>query len=262
MLDTSKIGPYDPKEKWRASQGIGIVRAWKLAARIGGALLGGVFVWREALSTRSFPYLALLVLQLLFAVQWAWITESELRLLSEWLDPIDYEPPTGQAQILQSMGLAIFLVGMVIATRDPLWYGIAFLGYSTVLLFAVRYFNSQLKRAIEGSRIHLAFDSSLSAASKSLYEDALKAVEEYFLGRPHTPRHIALLIIAAIGLCLAIEWELSGDKKLRLVAYGLFICNLFWSEAMIFSWRHIRDQSLDNLAQKRVLAGVRPLGRS
>lgn len=155
MTDTAIATPYDPRKRWQDSQH-GVVRAWKLAVRIGGGLLGALIVGPEVLKVLALPFatthllfLTLFGMQALFIVLWLWVTEGELRLLSQWLDPVGYEPPSDQTQMIQSVGLAVFLVAMLVATRNPLWYGATFVVYSTVVLVAVRYFNRELRKAID-----------------------------------------------------------------------------------------------------------------
>lgn len=107
MKDIESVREYDPHKRWRDSQ-VGVVRAWKWAVRIGGGLLGTLIVGPEVLrvltipfSTSNLLFLILFAMQALFIVLWIWVTESELRLLAQWLDPLDYEPPSGQTQMIE-----------------------------------------------------------------------------------------------------------------------------------------------------------------
>lgn len=256
MKDILSVREYDPHKRWRDSQA-GVVRAWKWAARIGGGLLTTLIVGPEVLRVLAFPFstsnllfLILFAMQALFIVLWIWVTESELRLLAQWLDPVDYEPPSGQFQMIESVGIAVFLVAMLVATRNPLWYGAMFLLYSTVDFIGGRYFNAQLRKAIDGSEAHLkAVGNSMSSDVANTYQSALDVIEWYWLKlkRPRARRHLFLLTFGALGFLLAIGWKTYANDRLKSAAYLVFIFNLFVSEVVIYRWREVRDGSLHNL---------------
>jgi hypothetical protein len=256
MKDILSVREYDPHKRWRDSQA-GVVRAWKWAARIGGGLLGTLIVGREVLRVLTFPFsmshllfLILFAMQALFIVLWVWVTENELRLLAQWLDPLDYEPPSGQTQMIESVGIAIFLVAMLVATRNPLWYGAMFLLYSTLDFIGVRYFNAELRKAINGSEAHLkAVENSMNSDIASTYRSALDVIEWYWLKlrRPRALRQAFLLTFGVVGFLLAIGWKTYANDRLKSAAYLVFIFNLFVSEVVIWRWREVRDGSLHNL---------------
>lgn len=259
MKDMLSIREYDPHKRWRDSQA-GVVRAWKWAARIGGGLLGllgTLIVGPDVLrvlalpsSTSNLLFLILFAMQGLFIILWILVTERELLLMAQWLDPVDYEPPSGQTQMIESVGIAVFLVAMLVATRNPLWYGAMFLLYSTVDFIGGRYFNAQLRKAIDGSEAHLkAVEDTMNSDVASTYHSALDVIASYWLKprRPRARRHVFLLTFGAVGLLLAIGWKTYGNDRLRSAAYLVFIVNLLVSEVVIWRWREVRDESLHNL---------------
>jgi hypothetical protein len=252
------LRPYDPHARW-ADRQQGVVRAWRLAARVGGAILGTLFAVRMVYRTAAPPgsasqllFLALVALQLLLIVIWVWATEGELRLLAEWLDPVDYEVPSGDGQMWQSIAIAVFLVLMLVATPYPVWYGIAFFVYSAVSLAANRYFNGQLLKAVNGSRAHLVQDTSLSTAAKRRYSDAIDLIDAYFLRRSHQRRHAAHLVGGLIGLGLALASLKNDARRLREWAYLVYIVNVAVNEGLLIWWRHVRSRRLDAVAVRRV----------
>lgn len=125
-----------------------------------------------------------------------------------------------------------------------------FLLYSTVDFIGGRYFNAELRKAINGSEAHLkAVENSMSSDVANTYHSALDVVEWYWLKlrRPRARRHVFLLTFGAVGSLLAIGWKTYGNDRLKSAAYLVFIFNLFVSELVIGRWRQVRDRSLDNL---------------
>jgi hypothetical protein len=246
--------PYDPENRWRGKE-VGVVRTLKMTMRIGGPLLGVAVagsqiylkVTRAPRSTANWPFVTLVVLQLALIVIWLWAAEGELRLLARWLDPVNYEPPYGDGQMVLGVLLMLFLISLLVLTPYPIWYGFAFLAFSIIQIVAVKYFRREVANAIQGSRIKLDEDRTTSDATKNKYRNGVAIVEMYFIKRPHGWRTIAVMAIDIIGLSVALKWRISRNGTFEFFAYVVYGLNLIFTEGVLFVWRHRRSRDLDAL---------------
>ncbi len=245
-----KILPsYDLRERSKH-----LIEARKWGIGIITAALGlGLFVsevkriWHLPNDLNNWAYLALFLVCGSLVLVWIWCTQKELDLLFEWMDPQRYEPPSDLKETAAIVGLGILLVALVFASRNPIAFGIVFTTYSIAIMLSVIHLNRELSEVIFQTRRRIGVYETDSASVRKavlLRLQGIEILEEYFITRPHTPRHIIILIFSAIGLALAIADRHFGLSVLRLVAYGVFILLIIISEVIIAHWRNVRDHKL------------------
>jgi len=193
-------------------------------------------------------YLALFLVCIALVLVWIWCTQKEPDLLFEWMDPQRYEPPSDLKETAVIVGLSVLLVGLVFTARDPFAFGAVFTAYSTAIMLAVIHFNRELREVVSQSTRRLSEASNGASEpeqrSAAIRLEAIAILEEYFIIRPHTPRHIIILGISAIGLVVAITGTYFDVSVLRVIAYAIFILLILVSEAILAHWRNVRDHKL------------------
>lgn len=190
------------------------------------------------------------------------MTDKELDILFDWLDPEKYVPPKDITETAMIVSFGLLLVGLLYAARSPILYGTVFVVYTVWLIVATRHLNRELRRAIQASRDRLKRDVENLGLSESekvhrqgvdvLYQQGLDTIEGYFLARPHLMRQTSILVCSCFGLALAIHAKLSDSQASRSGAYIVFVVILVLSEAVITSWRHARDKALRPLEAELV----------
>lgn len=183
---------------------------------------------------------------------WFWATEKELSLLLDWLDPVAYLIPVSVGQVFAILGFGVLLVLLVFASRDPLWFGLAFTSYSIALVFATKYMNSQIATAILRSRQRVAADLELPDLKEraTIIVSALDALESYFLTRPAIKRLILICVFSSLALCIGVWWAISGRESAALLAYSSFIVIIVVSELVIAGWRIKRDIEIKRITEQ------------
>ena len=191
-------------------------------------------------------YLALFILTGWVVFSWIWATQQELDILFEGLDPENYEPLGSLKETILILGLALLLVGLLFASRNPLIYAILFFIYNFVDLLAGKYFRLELSKILEKSktRAETVLDDPRHAQKATLYLKGLDVLEKYFIKRPHSQRILLTLFFALIGLLASLRWFLTKEPLLGFFIYVLFILTLFISTVRIWRWRIIRDECL------------------
>lgn len=142
----------DPDDMRRRAKEIINARNWGVG--IVTALLGvGMFASeaRRILSIEpdlmGYAYLVLFAATGILVFLWIWATQRELDLLFEYLDPEHYNPPSTVKETLLILTVAVLLVSLLFASRNPLWFSVVFTTYSVVMVPLTLYMNPELARA-------------------------------------------------------------------------------------------------------------------
>lgn len=244
---------YDPKyaRNLERSKELATARKWGIAL-ISAAVGLGFFVSEiqrikdSHVSATSVCYLALFVLTALLLFFWIWSTQKEFDLLLRWLDPHHYEPPAGITETLLILLLAVSVVSLLFAARNPLWYSALFSAYSVANLFGVRRLNRELCEALLKSRERAVADLSDDrvAPKAKLYLQIIDQFDSYFIKRPQTGRIVLILLCSLLALVMSIGWFASGWPSLAIGAYAVYLAVLPLSELTIWCWRSARDSAL------------------
>jgi hypothetical protein len=230
-----------------------IVKARKLGVGLLMAFfaLGMVISEFQRLVTRPlspllFAYLSLFLLTAGLAYIWIWSTEMEVDQLFHWLDPQGYTVPSTLKETAMILSIAVLLIGLLFASRDPLFYGLVFTSYSTVVPFTNRYVNRELAVAFQRSRSRIQRDvETIGKTDRStLFSQAIDILDFYYLQRPHTRRHIIILIFSAFATAISALSRALGSTNLALLSYAILFLTIVGSEIVIGRWRLVRDQAL------------------
>lgn len=194
----------------------------------------------------NFGYMALFFMTVFLIFSWIWSTQKEFDLLLKWSDPERYEPPSGIKETLIILSLAILLVALLFASRNPLWYSSIFSVYSIFNLYGLRRLDKELSEVFAKSknRARADIDNVCFAEKAKLYIKVVENIEFYFMKRPHVRRLVLVLICSVAALGLSICWAISKATILGFEAYILFLVTLIISEFTISRWRSIRDAEL------------------
>lgn len=235
------------------------------ARRYGGSLIGVLSVggivcaeivrlMGEPLSLMASCYVAMLAVLSVLLFMWLFASDSELQILAKWIEADKYRVPDAIKDMLIIVLQLAVVIGLFFAARSPFWFGVMFVIYSLFTLLSVRYMNANhLPKAFEMNQKHYGKLLESKAESEplvALKRKGLDIVEYYFLGRPHTPRHIAILVSSIIGLGLAIAWKVFDSPVVGASAYILFIGVIIVSEIVILHWRLVRDSELGKVKDK------------
>ena len=242
---------YRPGDLRRHSTQIILARKWAVGAIT--ALLGiGLFVSELARIRQtiadplSIAYLALFALTGALVFLWIWSTQKELDLLFDWLDPQDYAPPDTLVETISIIGIALILIALLFAARNPLLYGCVFALYSLAQLPICKLMLREIGEAIRKSRTRLANDLQTPRYSERarVYASGIDALEAYYLTSPYLLRLVLIAVFALLGLALSIIWKTTGKAIFGLGAYGTFMSTIAASEIVIGRWRNARDKAL------------------
>jgi len=220
-------------------------------ALITGAFGIGLFIseiqriWKLPHCFFSWAYIALFVLVGLLVFVWIWATQKELDLLLEWLEPKSYVPPSSMKETAMIVGEGVVLTALFFTARDPCVFSIVFTAYSLLVMVSVMHLNRELRLAFADTEEHLAKTTeSERNPLVGLQLEGLGVLCEYFLGRPHTLRHIVILLVSVLGVGLSAWWWLSDAQALGIASYSLFFTLILVSEVVIAQWRNYRDAKL------------------
>lgn len=109
------------------------------------------------LNPSSLAYLTLFISTGSLVFLWIWVAHKELDLCFNWLDPQRYKPPSSLKETAMIISCGIILSLLFFAARDPLFYSIIFTIYSVTVTFTNAYTRSEIKKAIDSSKIRLGF---------------------------------------------------------------------------------------------------------
>ncbi len=79
---------------------------------------------------------------------------------------------------------------------------------------------------------------------------ALKALENYWEGRPHVGRCSLIAAVSLPAAVLGVAAVFAGERSgmLKAIAYAALISVIAISEVVIFTWRRVRDREVDAAA--------------
>jgi hypothetical protein len=245
---------YDPKSFWE--RGKGLTSAQASAVVLVTALLGlGIFVSEVerlrslSLSMMDYTYLALFVLTGTLIFLWISASQNDLRLLFDWLDPERYEPPSSFKEGNLIVILAILLIGLLFASRNPVLFGSVFTAYGCFLIFVERYIVQEISVAIAKSRLRVKrdMDDERLKERAKLYSAGIEIIESYFIKRPLVLRHILVFVASLVGLGLALWWKATGSPPVGVLSNCVFSLTILASETLIGMWRSQRDRNLRSI---------------
>jgi hypothetical protein len=180
----------------------------------------------------DYLYLALLACLGVKVATWILISERELKFISQWLDPKDYEPPTETATIL---ALAVTLTALILTARNLVLFGICYVLYSVGNLYGWWRLQHELQIAIPKTLNRLKDEKPGIA---EIRRKALEAMTAYYLKPPHVLRSAITLIAALVTLSVAGFARLRHSQPATVAAYILCIFDLlFVEEAWVGYWR-------------------------
>lgn len=221
--------------------------------RLIGTLIGlGLFV-SELQKILKLPfdlmncgYMALFAMTFLLIFFWIRSTERELDLFFDWLDPEKYEPPSDIKETLIILCLALFLVGLLFASRNPLLYGCLFTTYNLLNVFSEKRFETELSEAMSKSkdRARADLENEKLAPKAALYLRGVEILESYYFARPHMRRIELILVSSILAVAFSVFWSATGAASWGVVAYLLFFVIILTGEISIWRWRSIRETEL------------------
>ncbi|MCX7010768.1 MAG: hypothetical protein NTY53_26590 [Kiritimatiellaeota bacterium] len=196
-------------------------------------------------SILNYGYLSCFAIVGVLIFAWIMVTEYEIGL-SVWLYPKRTRIPSGTIQTAQVMLIGLVLVALFYAARDALLFSASFAVYSSIIcLLNFRMNTHEMPPLFADTREHLAENPEhWSQEIIKLRLDAVTELDSYFLGRPHTPRHIIILDAAFLACLIALYGQLKNSPVWSLVAYVLTFVTILVSELVIFYWRNARDSKL------------------
>jgi hypothetical protein len=211
--------------------------AWLIAIILGLGLLTKELqrILSSSLRLSAFLYLVLLLLVCVLVAGWKWVSQKELELLCEWLDPRSYAPPE---ETIVIFGISVALGLLLLTAYSPLLFGITYLLYCGFNFGAWLHFRNQLTDALEKSRERLKEEGVDAPEKDSIYAAALNGIEHYYIKRPHMYRFILILTLAALGLAAAVYGVFQNSGTALVASYVAYIIAVFIFEALIITrWR-------------------------
>ncbi|NIV69323.1 MAG: hypothetical protein GWN41_04180 [Phycisphaerae bacterium] len=177
---------------------------------------------------------------------WIWATDKELELLFRLLDPKKYAAPSGIRETLIILSLALLLVILLFASRNPLWYSSIFVIYNTLNWLGGRRQQEELSQVFTKSKERALPDlkNQNYAEKAALYIKVIQTLESYFIKRPHGRRLKLAVFCSVIGLALSISWFATKMQVFGFGAYVVLIVTITLSEFTIWHWRSIRNTEL------------------
>lgn len=205
----------------------------------------GQRIGQDGVTLSTGLYLGLLTTTALLAGMWAWATGYELDLLTKWLDPKKYVPPTALVEVALASATVGFLGVLAFASRTPPVYCALFAAFNAFVLLMVRRTTREIGQAIAGSRDRLRdLGDSLISTERSIYVRALDILERYYIQRPHARRHFFVFASGLIPLALALWPSTSQQLWVEEVVYVTLIAIIVVSEFILGWWRQSRDNGL------------------
>ncbi len=165
----------------------------------------------------DFLYLALLIAIGVKVALWIWVSQKELALFCQWLDPEEYEPPD---ETLIIVGFAVVLAILLYAARNPIVFGAAYTVYSVANVLGWKHIRGEIKTAVTKSRLRLKDEPSEQAG---IIEQALALIERYYVEAPHIARSSLGLILAITGLAISTYGGLRHNQTATAGAYLVYI---------------------------------------
>jgi len=221
-----------------------LFEAYGIGVKVIMGVLTTAFLASEWQRIRSLPlkatnYLYLALLLAIVALVGCWIIFSKLDLvaLADWLDPENYHPPN-EVMVIAVIGLALAL--LLLAARDPILFGGAYILYGATNLAASRHMRREFMIALDRSRKRLDEDRRDKglADAVAIYEKALLTLENFMVRRPNLARLWLVLGLSSLGLALAVYSKLSGYARSGIAAYIVYLLTLTGPEiGLMMAWR-------------------------
>ena len=170
---------------------------------------------------------------------WFYAVSGETEILQAYLG--DFIPTLPDLR-LYAVTVAVLLGLFVYFSDRPIIYAAAYIVFKIISVWG------HVKRRDLISRALLpAYEN---AQGDSVRQRKLKAIEHYYLEKPHIRQvDIVPLCLAASALIFStisqVFDELTGRGHLETAAYGLLILGFLAQEGFIFNWRKERDAVLD-----------------
>jgi hypothetical protein len=163
-------------------------------------------------------YLALLIAIGIKVALWIWVSQKELALFCQWLDPEDYEPPD---ETIIIVGFAVVLAILLYAARNPIVFGVAYTVYSVANVLGWIHVRGEIGTAVTKSRLRLKEEKPSEQAG--IIEQALALIERYYVRAPHIARSSLGLILAITGLAISTYGGLRHNQTATEAAYLVYI---------------------------------------
>jgi len=136
----------------------------------------------------------------------------------------------------------VALVSLLFASRNPVFFGVSYSVYTGLNLLAARHLSTELVTVFKASWKRL---SSSNSDTREVYEQALRALEAYYVARPNIFRVALTFVLSVVGLAISIYGRVSGRRYLDAVSYGVYVTSVLVLELiLIFWWRQSLYQSL------------------
>ena len=231
MTDSQHANIHDRFEDLRTTR--------SRAVKLFGTAVGVTFFVSEArkLLTSSpdlldYLYLALLASLGAKVAIWILISEGELKFISKWLDPKNYDIPTERTTIY---ALGVTLTALILTAKNLVLFGICYVLYSVGNLYGWWRLRHELRIAIPATFERLKDEDP---AKTEISRRALDAMTAYYLKPPQVLRCWVTLIAALAALSVACSARLRHSQLGSVVAYALCIFDiLLVEEAWIGYWR-------------------------
>jgi hypothetical protein len=177
-------------------------------------------------------YLALLASTALLTAGWIIVANKEFDIMCEFLDPEDYKPPD---EIVTGLVVAATLTVLLYTSRNPIWFGISYVVYAGLSIYAWWVVGFQMKTAIAKTHSRLDKDPKSDAP---FIREALELLSSYYVKQPNIPRLVGCLILGVVGLGLAVFGQSKADMLLNEIAYVCFLLSIIGLEGGVaFYWR-------------------------
>ncbi len=177
-------------------------------------------------------YLVLLVATGLLTYGWIFVTNRELDILCQFLDPVEYLMPSETAM---GISTALALTILLYTAREPLWFGASYSAYMLLSVIFWKHGLAEIDKAIRGSRKHLNDESD---RRRNVYGGALDLLHSYYVRQPNMRRLYVSLVLGLAGLALSILALKYVPARLQTIAYVAYIVSVLGFEVGLASyWR-------------------------
>lgn len=217
-------------------------------------------------------FLLYLVTVLLIGV-WLWATIYELDLLSHWLTPSNYVPPTAFVEVVICISLAVLGGLLFLSVKNLSWYIGVFTSYSLFNTFIGIHMLSEVGAAVNSRQKSLEAERNTKAQELhpqiESYERALRAIRYHWvknlegmqpfdgyvrhyampkwylwLKNRYFIRLVVTFLASFVAFVISLIAALKSCQTLETLSYWAIVITIIVSEAWIFVWRVRRDTEL------------------
>lgn len=196
-------------------------------------------------SSESFQYFPenhlqiLLMFATLFLVyQWIRIHIGEIQLLKDNFEKFIPSLPRPSFALIVSFAIILGMLGYF--SYSIVLYSSIFVLFSIFDIWSIYYRNLTIEKALKNAR---------TAKNDENQIKNLRAVEIYYIEKPHMQRSATVMFFSFISLIFGLYAQLYPDPKyvklFSSLAYGIMSFNVIISELIINHWRRTRDKTLD-----------------